>query len=385
MNANGSSRSEEDRSRVPWGRLVLWLAVSRVAFLALGIACTHIICTGPVDASHKVLTLLRHWDAYWYIAIAQEGYHVQEKTGELLAVNFFPLYPACIRLVEFVVRDYWAAAYLISNACLVGAAALLWRIARQDNPASVADRAALLFLFNPVTFFYSAAYTESLFVLLLLGMAWFARDRQWLRAGACGFLLGMCRPVGVVAVVLLAAEFVAAHSKRPSDDGGEAQGSGNGVVAFLTGVVLCAAGLGSYCAYLDYRFGDPLAFAHAASTHWHHYLRTPWFSFFDPKFGIFYRRWFQGAVVVALALLVLGFYLRVRRPWLVLTGAYVFAYLCTAHLESMPRYLSVLFPFYLIAARIGTRWPLLEPVILAISALLLAFSTILFVDGYWFT
>lgn len=385
MNPDGPSRREDGRPAVPWGRLALWLALSRAAFLALGLASTYIVTKGPAETSHKTLALLRHWDAEWYINIAKEGYHAEKKTGELLSVNFFPLYPALVRDLHFLVRDYWLAGYLVSNACLVGATVLLWKIARRDNPAAVADRAVLLFLFNPVAFFYSAAYTESLFLLLLLGLAWFAAERKWLHAGVCGTLIGLSRPVGIVAVVLIAAEFIAPHLARHRDTEDKPSWPDPGAAAFLISLVLGASGLAAYCAYLDYHFGDPLAFARAASSHWHHYLRTPWFSFFDPKFGIFYRRWLQGAAVVGLLLLALGFYLRVRRTWLVLTAAFLLVYLSTAHLESMPRYLSVLFPFYLIAARAGARWPLLEPVILAVSVMLLAFSTILFVNGYWFT
>lgn len=385
MNPGGSPRREAGGPLVPWGRLVLWLIASRVAILALGLASTYVINKGPADCFRSLTLLLRHWDAYWYVAIAQEGYHLQQKTGELLSVNFFPLYPLLVRAVAFVVRDAWVAAYLVSNASLAGATVLLWKIARRDHSAEVADRAALLFLFNPVSFFYSAAYTESLFLLLLLTLAWFAMERNWLLAGACAFLLSLSRPVGVVAVVLLAAEFIAPHWFRRKNDNAKPVWPDPGTAAFIVSVTMGAAGLGLYCVFLNHRFGDPLAFAHAASSHWHHYFRTPWFSFFDPKFGVFYRRWFQCAVIVGMLLLALGFFLRVRLPWLVLTGTFLLVYLSTAHLESMPRYLSVLFPFYVIAARAGERWPLVESLILAGSSLLLAFSTILFVTGYWFT
>jgi hypothetical protein len=290
-----------------------------------------------------------------------------------------------VRAAGLVCPDLRLAGCFVSNACTFGACAILWKLARRDDAdPRVADRTVLFFLLNPVGIFYVVPYSEGLFVLVLTGLAYFATQRQWLRAGACGYLLTLSRPVGIVAVALLGAEFLAPHLARLRGRQTVTRWPDAQAAAFLACLILTAGGVATYSAWLAFRFGDPLLFLHAAS-HWHHYLTTPWFTLLDPKFGIFYRCWFRCAVIVGLWLWGLGFVLKLRPSYLVMTGVYLLVYLSTAHLESIPRYLSVLFPFYLVAARLCIRWPVVEPVLLAGSTLLLAFSTILFANGYWFT
>ena len=65
----------------------------------------------------------------------------------------------------------------------------------------------------------------------------------------------------------------------------------------------------------------------------------------------------------------------------------VFALICLSsnRLESLPRYLSVLFPFYFILALLTKKWPSVTTPLLIVSGVLQAISVVLFVNGYWFT
>jgi hypothetical protein len=60
-------------------------------------------------------------------------------------------------------------------------------------------------------------------------------------------------------------------------------------------------------------------------------------------------------------------------------------YLAWGSLEGLPRYVSVLFPLYLVLALSSLRWSWLYEPLLAFSIGLLALCTILFANGYQMT
>jgi hypothetical protein len=63
----------------------------------------------------------------------------------------------------------------------------------------------------------------------------------------------------------------------------------------------------------------------------------------------------------------------------------VLFYLAWGTLESLPRFLSVLFPIHLSLALVSTRWRWLYEPLLAFSVALLAYCTILFANAYQMT
>jgi hypothetical protein len=365
---------------LPWVRLGLYLLASRFFLYVLANLSVYIVTPGPAAFSKEPLDLFNHWDTHWYLTVARQGYAPTTEGAESAA--FFPLYPLAVHAATWVCRDPRIAGYLVSNLALFASCLLLWKTAVRDDRPEVADRAVLFFLFCPVAFFYSTIYSESLFFLLMLATVWFATERRWLPAGGCGFLGALTRPVGALLPFVLAAAFLGPYLRRgrenvppwPAPD----------APAFLAGVVLPAAGLGVYSAYLGAKLGDPLAFLHAQA-HWFRHFSTPWHTLFRIEYSAFYAVWFRAAVVMAFVVLVLGFVVRLRPLYLFLSALYLVFYLCTEHLESVPRFLSVLFPFYLIIARVAVRWPRLEPLLLAGTVMLLTLSLVLFVGGYWLT
>ena len=109
-------------------------------------------------------------------------------------------------MVAFVVRDPQMASLIVSNGCLIAAALLLMRLLRLDYDELICRRAVTFLLFNPVSFFLSAAYPESTFLLLAVGALLAARRGQWLGAGICGALLSATRPPGLMIGVPLLVE-----------------------------------------------------------------------------------------------------------------------------------------------------------------------------------
>ena len=319
-----------------------------------------------------------HWDAGWYLSIASGGYHYDllKHTGN---VAFFPFYPLLVRLFGYVVQDINIAGLVVSNLSLALAMVLLYRLALAKFDATVARRSLVFLCVFPFAFFYSAVYTESLFLLLAVATFWFAEREQWWLAGLCGLLGSMTRLVGlaVAPAILLFYLERRGYNWRRLD-----------LAFFAPGLV--PLGLGIFMGYLQLHFHDPLAFYTSSLYGWgRHNLFV----------AISDGSW-QWVLPTSLTPgdydLVLQINLLLALIWLGLTilvwrrlgpGYAAFVLLSTiipltAGLESLGRYIAVLFPVY-IALATWIRHPIPVQVTVAASAGFLALFTVLFANSYW--
>ncbi len=165
--------------------------------------------------------IFQRWDGQYYGAIARAGYK-----GARHMAAFFPLYPwlmtPAIRLgVDSAVAGVAVAALAFALAC-----ALAYHLAERARRGAGAWAVALL-LCSPVIVFYTAVYTESLFLLLGLLTLMLAgevpREGEGPRAPArpaaaalgAGFLLCLVRPQGfIMLAAICAAAFFDAGDRR---------------------------------------------------------------------------------------------------------------------------------------------------------------------------
>ncbi|MGI8803412.1 MAG: mannosyltransferase family protein [Solirubrobacteraceae bacterium] len=141
------------------------------------------------------------WDSVWYLTIARGGY--QAGSGPA----FFPLYPLLVAVVGALGPGLLAAGVLVSLVSLLVALRLLWRLTElevgHEHPA--APRLAVLAAaLGPMAFFFTAVYSESLFLALSLGAFLAARQGRWARAGALGALSSATHSQGLLLVGALA-------------------------------------------------------------------------------------------------------------------------------------------------------------------------------------
>ena len=147
--------------------------------------------------AYRLLGVWERFDTLWYLEIAQRGYARPD------AVVFFPLYPALIRLLSFLVSPL-TAALIVST---VAAFFVFWgfqKLLRLDLPEDVVKRALLFFALWPSAFILFAGYPESLLIALMIWAVWFARGGRWWLAGVLGLLAGLTKAVGFCIVVPLA-------------------------------------------------------------------------------------------------------------------------------------------------------------------------------------
>ena len=158
--------------------------------------------------AHWIVEPFRNWDGTWYAMVAEQGYSTQYTA----TAAFFPLYPWLMdlgsRLTGWPVE---IIGYLVSHVAFAVALVMLYKLVRMDLNDRVARWTLVALALFPTAFFFSAIYTESLFLLLTVTCLWAARRNDWLLAALMGFLAAMTRSAGIMLLAPLAVLFVQQH------------------------------------------------------------------------------------------------------------------------------------------------------------------------------
>jgi hypothetical protein len=207
--------------------------------------------TSPFGATGDLLAApFARWDSVWYLAIAGGGY------GDGAREAFFPLYPLVVKVLGVPLRSPLVAGALASTTLLAVALVLLHRLVALDFDRRVARNAVLVTALFPMSFFFSAVYSESLFLTLSIGAIYAARRERWALAGVLGAFAASTRSAGVLLLVPLAILYLW--------DGGRVRHAVRRPLredALWLGLV--PLGLVAYCVYLKLSGGDALAPFHA--------------------------------------------------------------------------------------------------------------------------
>jgi hypothetical protein len=148
------------------------------------------------------------WDSIHYLEIAGHGYNTAQNTV------FFPMYPLLIHVLAWIVQSDVLAGVLISTAAFVISLLLLHRLAVEEVGIRAAGATVLLLAFAPLSFFFTAVYTESLFLALTLGSFRFARRGQFGRAGLVAAVAALTRIPGILLVIPLVMMYAQTHGFR---------------------------------------------------------------------------------------------------------------------------------------------------------------------------
>jgi hypothetical protein len=101
-------------------------------------------------------------------------------------------------LVAATPLSVFDAATLVSNISFLAALIVLYALTAREYSVEVGRRAVVLIACFPVSFFFFAPYSESLFLLLSLLAFWFARERRWGLLALAGFGAALTRGIGVL-------------------------------------------------------------------------------------------------------------------------------------------------------------------------------------------
>ena len=200
--------------RHPDTRIVLPIHLSsRLGVLVVGFFAVILIGFPPQAQNrwriydNELLDLPGRWDTGWYLTIANEGYLFEPNAKQEYQQNiaFFPAYPMAMRYLSAVTgrQPLWTGV-VISIVAFYFALVYFLRLARREiGGEDQAVTAVMLVAAYPFAVFFSAAYTESLFLLTLVATVYhFRQDELW-RSAMWGFVCGLTRPPGCLLSVVL--------------------------------------------------------------------------------------------------------------------------------------------------------------------------------------
>ena len=219
-----------------------------------------------------LLAPLVRWDAQWYLNIAETGYDQAGQADLGARPAFFPVYPLLIHVLGGFTGHAGAvlAGIAISFAAFLGALYVVHRLIALELGADTARTAVWLLAFSPVAFFFSAVYTESLFLLLSAGSLYAARTGRWALAGVLAGIASGTRPTGALLVVPLALLYLLDDSPRGESLRARMRGWRERLRRPRPGILwlaLTPAGLAAFSVYLEAVRGNWLQWKDAQYLH----------------------------------------------------------------------------------------------------------------------
>jgi hypothetical protein len=439
--------------RALWtSRLLVWAAgVAAVAALGFGPHRNAFDPPGTTRGFGWLGDLLAapaaRWDSDWFLVIARFGYRPDLAPFTSARTAYFPLYPLGMRAISLLGAPLVLAGVLLS---LLAFALALYgihrlttlelarggRLATRARTGEVARLAVIVTAFSPMAFFFSAVYSESLYLALSVGLFWSARNGRWMWVGILGALAGATRSTGLMlALPALVIYLYGPREDRPADRRAPAPSLGRGRARSRAGsrarllahalrpryrlrrdllwLALLPAGVLIYGAWLALSGGDALGPFHAENA-WNRQLVGPFAGLWHGVTAAFdgarqllsfqsrhvYFRLAGGSPYVAAEhnLIELAFLLAavpavvgVLRRLPLAYGLYVIAaialplsYPVTPEpLMSMPRYLVVLFPLGIWLAAWLSERPRLQRPALALSIVAMIVFLAQFSTWHW--
>jgi len=266
---------------------------------------------------------------------------------------------------------------VVSGIAGLAAVMLFRRLVELDLSRAVALRSVWFLLIFPTVYFFHIAYSEALFLGLVIGSIFAARTDRWWVAGVLGALAFATRPNGIILIPTLAVEAIHQGSLRRRWNW-----------RYLW-IALVPAGFGIYLLINWKVTGDPLWFLRNRQKIFAMHLGWPWEGMWgaignlrqgprDAEMVGAYELYF--AILSLACTIASWFKLRpVHATWI--TGNYLLM-TCVSFLVSMPRYALTLYPMFMLFGLLSANrvW---RSVLTLTSILLLGLFASMFVRGWW--
>ena len=275
-----------------------------------------------------------------------------------------------------------AAALLVSNAALLAALMVLYRLTEREYDVATARRAVLYLCLFPTAFFLFAAYSEAVFLLAVVGAFALARSRHWGWASLAGIAATLTRSSGIVVVIALAVEAIhqTVEDRRSAGDGASWHGVAPRAIGRLVASAMPLAGTVGYLLFWQLRFHDWSYPLRVEKTAFNRELSWPWATLWR---GLQLAVWHGPLanhgwptfdfvlVAVGLALAAWVIAIHCRPVYTVYCWGSILFFLVEVMparpLAADPRYLVVIFPLMWALARGGNN-PRVHEAVIALSA-----------------
>lgn len=306
-----------------------------------------------------------NFDGVHYLGIAKHAYAAQ------FTQAFFPLYPILIKAVSFItLGNLLIAALLVSNLSFLFGLLLFYKLIKKTYSESTAFWSSIFLLAFPTSFYFGAIYTEGLFFLLIVGCFYLQEIKKPFIAAIVGSLASFTRLIGA----LLSLSFI---SKDPRK---------------LIYAAIVPVGLFVYMIYLGVVFKNPLYFLTSQTIFGQNretesIVLLPQVLFRYLKIlttvqgqGFYVALFELSSTIFALVMLAIAFK-KIKHSWVIFGLASVLLPTLTGTLASMPRYIIIAFPMYIVLSKIKNT--ILKTLIIVAFTLIGTVALIYYSQGYW--
>lgn len=324
-----------------------------------------------------------NFDGEHYLSIAQNGYGFGERA-------FFPLFPVLIKFIGSLfggsLQSFNVTGNIIANLSFIIGLIGLYKIVGLDHETKISKLTVIVLLLFPTSFYFVSVYTESLFFALAVWSFWYARQRKWLLASILGILLCLTRFVGLIILPALIVEWFLQNRTRE-----------NFLETFPKVLFTIPVGLLAYMYYLQRSVGDMFAFYNNLATFgeqrssrpitlpqvFYRYIVKILPNLNSTFFPVIFTTILEFSFgVVFLIISTYSFFVqRFSYATFVFLGYLIPTF--SGSFSSIPRYVVVLFPVYILIAKYLSKSKILLFVFCLTSVILLIISFSLFARGYW--
>lgn len=340
---------------------------------------------GLSDYLHKpYLWSWLNFDGEHFLSIAYQGY-------QPLTYFYFPAYPLLVRGISVFSKSVSGLAIvglLVSHAAfLIGMIGLV-RLIKLDYKEKIDLNTVLLLLLFPTSFYFASFYSESLFFALVVWSFYLARSKKWILAGILGGISTATRFVGIALLpALLLEAFIQIRGHKEKH-----------LIKSILYSLLVLSGIFIYALFLRNKTGDYFEFYNSVGIFGQQ--RSAQIVLFPQ---VFYRYLFKIIpsipygffptvyttyleLLTALLFLILSVisYFKQRLSYAVFLSLGFLIPTLSGSFSSLPRYVLVLFPgFILMAVFIGRFSKFVRFIIYSVLIVTLWIATSLFVRGFW--
>lgn len=335
--------------------------------------------------------LFARWDSGFYMEIAKQGYSKEQFWA------FFPFYPLLLRYVSYPFSTFLhidqamaVAGFLLSNVFFVLLAIYFYKLTRHLNgDNNIAHLSTLFLCIFPSSVFFSALYTESLFLLLITASLYYSELKKWALSTGLAILAGFTRPIGFLVFLPLA--YNAIHEP----DGNR-----------KSHIVLSLLPLLTYPAFMIYdhlETGNLFIHQQVEAKNWGAGIKNPMVSFIN--LGVYSGVGYQMLVApfIFLSVLSIAHFLgngenlkmlatlgftgngeKDKAPYYLFATSLLFIYILFVDYRSFPRFTLTLLPVFWFMGELSTNHETAKSMLIGVCSALLAVVTALFVNWYDF-
>ncbi len=143
-----------------------------------------------------VFGVWRRWDAIHYLTLTANGYQIDNPGPTVFGM----LPPLAFRIADSLLPGgIDLAAMVVSTVSFALALALLYRFVEiHYDDSDLARRSVMLMCILPLSYYFAAPISESLYLALVLACFYFAIHKAWFRASVMGALATLARSQGVL-------------------------------------------------------------------------------------------------------------------------------------------------------------------------------------------